>query len=337
MPSTTGPRGGSRTALHSGPLDALASLPHYHAHVSAVWNELYPMRRGLFADDPREIAGRDNPVIVAGYRDWLAVKPRPVILLEHGAGQTYGGRTPAHPGGTGRESVALFICPSDRVAALNRARYPNTPAIVVGSPVMDRYHRYPARAEPGIVAVAFHWNALVAPESRSAFPYFAKAVAELAKERTVIGHGHPRVEQQLRHFYAAHGITWVSLDEVYRRAEVLIVDNSSVGWEFLSLDRPVVWLNAPWYRKNVEYGLRFWEYADSGVQVDDPADLPFAVTEALLDTHRSRRREVVSEIYAYTDGRASERAARAIEEWHDTSVPPIRERAVPRSGGPRTP
>jgi hypothetical protein len=293
-----------------------------------VWSEIYPLRRGIFATDARELLGRTNPVIVAGYRDLLSVKPRPVVLIEHGAGQTYGGGTPAHPGGRNRETVALFICPSERVAALNKARYPDVPAIVVGSPVMDHHHRYPARPEAGTVAVAFHWNSLVAPEARSAFPYFADSVAALSRERVVIGHGHPRVESALRRWYSENGITWVSLEDVYRRAEVLIVDNSSVGWEFLSLDRPVVWLNAPWYRKNVNYGMRFWEYADSGVQVDDPADLPFSVAEALLDTHRARRREVVSQVYTYTDGRASERAARAIEEWHDATVPQVRRRSL---------
>ena len=109
-----------------------------------------------------------------------------------------------------------------------------------------------------------------------------------------------------------------------------MVDNSSIGWEFLSLDRPVVWLNAPWYRRNVNYGLRFWDFADAGVQVEEPHDLRFAITEALMDTNRARRREAVADIYAYTDGRASERAARAIEEWHDASLPTIRRRALSR-------
>ena len=319
-------------AFEPGPIDALASWPHYRDHVTAVWNEIYPLRRGIFASDVRELAGRDNPIIVAGYRDMLAVKPRPVIFIEHGTGQTYGGNTPAHPGGRNRQNVRLFICPSERVAERNRARYPDTPAIVVGAPTMDFWHRYPPKPEPGLVAVTFHWNALTAPESRTAFPFFMDALAELSGERTVIGHAHPRIEKTVRRFYERSGITWVPLEDIYRRAEVLVVDNSSVGWEFLSLDRPVVWLNAPWYRKNVEYGLRFWEFADSGVQVDDPADLSFAVAEALLDVNRPRRREVVSQIYAYTDGRASARAARAIEEWHDiTALPTVRGRALPRS------
>jgi hypothetical protein len=287
---------------------------------------LYPLRRGIFTGDPRDLEGRTNPVIVAGYRDLLSANPRPVILLEHGAGQTYGGGTPAHAGGRNRGNVRLFICPSDRVAEMNQARYPHVPAAAVGTPVMDIHHRHLVRPEAGTVGVAFHWNALTAPEARTAFPYFADSIVRLSRERTVIGHGHPRMERFLRDFYARNGITWVPLDDLYRRAEVLVVDNSSVGWEFLSLDKPVVWLNAPWYRKDVEYGLRFWEFADAGVQVDAPEELPFSVAEALVDLQRSRRHEVVPQVYAYTDGRASERAARVIEEWHDAFVPDVRGR-----------
>lgn len=271
-------------------------------------------------------------MIVAGYRDILAVKPRSVVLAEHGSGQSYGGRTPAHPGGRNRETVRLFICPSERVAEQNRQAYPQTPAIAVGAPTMDRFHRHPSEPEAGVVAVAFHWNALTAPEARTAFPHYRNAVVELAKERTVIGHGHPRVEKALRTFYEASGIRWASLDEVYRRAAVLVVDNSSIGWEFMSLDRPVVWLNAPWYRRRVSYGMRFWDLADSGVQVDEPQDLSAAVTEALLDLpeQRRRRREAVAQVYAHTDGHAAERAARAIEEWHDASAPTLRQRDLAR-------
>jgi hypothetical protein len=264
-------------------------------------------------------------VIVAGYKDLLAVKPRPVVLVEHGAGQTYGAGTPAHPGGRNRETVKLFICPSEQVAEKNRARY-DVPAVAVGAPTMDRFHRHPRKPEKGVVAVAFHWNALTAPEARTAFPYFRDSIAALSRERTVIGHGHPRVAESLRQFYAGVGIPWASLDEVYERAEVLVVDNSSVGWEFLSLDRPVVWLNAPWYRREVSYGMRFWELADSGVQVDQPEDLSFAITAALMDPpqQQRKRREAVAQVYVSTDGHAAERAARAIEEWHDASTPTLR-------------
>jgi hypothetical protein len=293
-------------------VDAFATQPHYRDHITPIWNQIFPLDRGVFARNAGQLAGRTNPVVVAGYLDLFLVRDRPVIFVEHGAGQTYSGRAPAHPGGRGREAVRLFICPSERVAELNRTAYPNTPAVAVGAPTMDYYHHRPPRPEAGVVAVAFHWNAQVCPESRSAFLHYRNVLGSLARERQVIGHGHPRIEEPLRKFYAKVGIPWVSLDEIYRRAEVLVVDNSSIGWEFLSLDRPVVWLNAPWYRRSVEHGMRFWELADSGVQVDEPGELSFAVSEALMDTRRVRRHEVIEQVYFACDGKASLRAADAI-------------------------
>lgn len=277
-----------------------------------MWEQVYPLDRGVFATKAWELNGRTNPVIVAGYSDLEQVRDRPGILIEHGAGQTYGTPNSAYPGGRNRHSVRLFICPSERVADLNRAAYPDASYAVVGAPTMDVYHRSPPKPEPGVVAFAFHWDALGCPESRSALRHHAKALPLIAREREVIGHGHPRAAAKLRPLYARCGIPWVSLDEVYRRASVMVVDNSSVGWEFLSLDRPVVWLNAPWYRRDIEHGLRFWSFADSGVQVDHPGELVFGITEALMDTHQRRRREVIEQVYAACDGKAAMRAAEAI-------------------------
>jgi hypothetical protein len=301
--------------LRNVQVDAFASQSHYRDHLTPIWESLYPLNRGTFASSPAEIEA--NPVMVAGYRDLFMVKDRPVILVEHGAGQVYGsGKIAAHAGGRGRTSVRLFICPSERVAELNRQAYPEAASIAVGAPTMDIYHRQPPKPDAGVVGIAFHWNAQVCPESRSAFLHYRGVLSRLARAREVIGHGHPRIAASLKRFYPKVGIRWASLDEVYRRAEVLVVDNSSVGWEFMSLDRPVVWLNAPWYRRGVEHGMRFWEFADSGIQVDEPEDLDFAVAEALMDTtpQQRRRHEVIEQVYAATDGHAAERAARAIEE-----------------------
>lgn len=259
-----------------------------------------------------------GPVVVASSIDLWRCRGRRVIFVEHGAGQTYSNNHPAYSGGRDRGDVVLFICPSVKVSWRNFTAYPKVQSVAVGCPKMDRWHIDP---KPGgdAIGIAFHWfTGGVAPEARSAFGHYQEALGALqaAFPGRVLGTGHPRIVGRLRRSYEAAGIPLVPTEEVFERCGVLVTDNSSVGWEFASLDRPVVWLNAPWYRRGVEHGLRFWQYADTGLQVDEPRELVEGVTLALDDPEpfRSRRREVIPGVYAFTDGTSAQRAADAIRE-----------------------
>jgi hypothetical protein len=63
----------------------------------------------------------------------------------------------------------------------------------------------------------------------------------------------------------------VPVADVRKFANLLICDNSSLMYEMSYLGRNVVALNAPWYRRDVEHGLRFWQWR--GIQVDTPEEL----------------------------------------------------------------
>jgi CDP-glycerol glycerophosphotransferase (TagB/SpsB family) len=99
-------------------------------------------------------------------------------------------------------------------------------------------------------------------------------------------------------------------------ADVYVCDNSSTIFEFAFLKKPVVLLNNPLYRKNVEHegNPRFWKYANIGPNVNRPHELRGAIIEALnnYDIYKERRDEALKEVFVYLDGKCADRAAKAI-------------------------
>lgn len=229
---------------------------------------------------------------------------------------------PAYSGGTGRDRVAVFLTVNEMTAARERARYPDAQVVVVGSTRLDTLLATRAPRGPlprPVVAVAFHWNWNGVPETRESWSYWRAAVRDLAASGTVevLGHGHPRMFADLVRFYTRFGIEPVAdLADVVARADLICVDNTSAGPEFAAATgRPVLWLNAPWYRRDVEHGGRFWDWPNGQVCCDEPAGLPDAVRAALDDppSVRSARARMVDVIYpASTRGHAGRLAADAV-------------------------
>lgn len=244
----------------------------------------------------------------------------PYVYVEHGSGQSY--EPWFHPsgysGGAGHDGCAGFIAPSVRVATRWRARYPWVPAVAVGCPKLDPWHRGEHQPPTEFtVAVTFHWDANVSKFSRWAFPHYRRelpAVIDAWRRQgwIVIGHGHPRAAETLERYWRDVGVEWVPrYGDVFDRANILVGDNTSLLPEFASLGRPVVFLNAPWYNRDKAVGGRFWEWMSAGPYVDDGAALADLDLNslALLDPYRAGREEMVRSVYASTDGRAALRAA----------------------------
>lgn len=306
-------------------IDLIASQPQYAAHLDPVWDALPAGLRGIRLE--RRDDRVSTSVLVASISDLAAGRRlgyERIAYLEHGIGQSYGNGNAGYPGGHGRDAVDLFLSPNATAAAMDRAAYPAARVEVVGDPRLDTLPSL--TAAPGTVAISFHWPCGVAPETRPAFPHYRAAIADLAAAVPLIGHAHPRARASMEIFYGRLGIEFVdSFDEVCRRASVYVCDNSSTLFEFASTGRPVVILNAPWYRRDVRHGLRFWEAATVGMQVNAPDRLvetvEYAIREAGGRHHRipvmelRRRRERALDLaYAYRSG-AGARAAAAIVEW----------------------
>lgn len=263
--------------------------------------------------------------MVAGSVDYKNV-PGQVIYVEHGAGQTYGAdeRGVSHAISYSNgiiERAALFITPNLFTYHRRRLQQPDVPARLVGMPHLDELHRFSMGrhdgVRPEVVAFAWHWDCQVCPESQSAFPFYQEHLLQIALKLRRAGYipvttAHPRIRTRVKYHAERCAFEWWDSHDVLEQAAVLVADNTSLMYEFASLDRPVVVLNAPVYRKDVHHGLRFWE-AIPGEQVDELDELHPAIVRALTDDPMADQRATVNALVCpVRDGGAAERAARAI-------------------------
>lgn len=323
-------------------IDFFAGLPHYLDHVAPIWWALTPDERGTFyagrhAADRAAAEGiwpvtvgrppsSATPTVVASYADLKAIGRRSAIFVEHGAGQTYNGdprgrQDPSYSGGRDRDAVRLFLAPNEAVHHRNLESTPGAASALIGTPKLDWWQRAPRdTSRAPTVAVSFHWDCTLLPETRGAWPYFDGALQALvitarARGWQLLGHGHPRLWARISRRWTQLGVEAVpDFGDVLRRADLYVVDNSSTLFEFAATAGPVVVLNAPWFRRDVHHGLRFWDAAAVGVNVDEPEALTDGIAEALADPpiQRATRRALTHPIYPLLDGQAAQRAADAI-------------------------
>jgi hypothetical protein len=329
-------------------IDAYARETHHADHILPVWKAIKARNRGTFFVSSDKVADhlakRDAPSVKVGV---LGPGPVPILtsasasmtrayraertniaIMEHGAGQSFGGgrgvmsqqarTSSSYAGGRGRHA-GLFLHPGPHPAARDRAAYPKARVEIVGCPKLDTLPHREGDPAP-TVAFSFHWDMTMVPEGRSTFILYRDAVARFARAHPsvhVLGHGHPRIMERLAGWYRRQDIEIVwDFEDVCRRADVYVCDGMSTLYEFASTGRPVVVLNAPYYRKHIEHGLRFWAAANVGEQVDTQRDLDGAIKRALADPkHGIEAREAALDmVYAYRTG-AGERAARVLESW----------------------
>lgn len=270
--------------------------------------------------------GYVGPVVVAAAVDALHFgRDCRVVYVEHGAGQSYhgdqrGAASPSYSGGPGLDHVELFVCPNQRVADRWAAIYPAARTAVVGCPRLDQHHPTPAARVPGDprVLICFHWDCKLIPETRSAWKHWRQAVLDLARlgdpDIALAAHVHPRAPEVAATF-ATCGIPVIAnVDDALRWADLVVADNTSVLYEACAIGKATLVLNAPWYRRGVDHGMRFWS-AVPGPMLDDPAALASAIAGELDYPLRHAAARCTAAVAAFdrlVDGRAAERAAAAL-------------------------
>lgn len=315
-------------------VDAYASLRHFGDHLLPIWRALPESVRGTFwaprdvcawfPDEPltEGVPGRtatnNGPVLVAGFQDHHTVRPRPTILVNHGAGQSYAATKGAESfsGGPGRERVWLHVEPGPLAARASvRA---NHVFAQTGMAFLDPWHANPVTPEPGLICVALHHNGRGAPEQMPAWPHYEAALRDLCADFRVLGHGHPRGWGRVENRWRRWGVPSTPFfSTVLDHASLLITDVSSVGPMFASTGRPVIFLSAPWHLAAPESGGRFHTWTRvSGWRghVTDPNMLEATVAAALADPQPlvDAQRAIVDEVFYKCDGQSARRAADAI-------------------------
>jgi len=280
-----------------------------------VWNALPEQARGEFITTaPKEkLRGL---TAVASNGDYK-LTTGPTVFFEHGAGFTYSNNHPSYAGSSGKERSIMFCNTNQRVQAANRRTYPNSEHVIVGCPKMDTMPLLePPKNDRPKVAFSFHWNCMVAPESQTSFYHYERELVRVGntmKHWEHVGHGHPRFWPTLKPFWERNRFRLMqNFDDVMKTCDVYVADTTSTLYEFAATGRPVIVLNAPWYRRTVNHGIRFWEDIP-GIQVNNRTDLIPMIEHVLAnDTFAEERARIVEKVYPFI-GSSAKRAADAIQ------------------------
>lgn len=307
-------------------VDVVCTERHYIDHAAPVWAELDPDERGYvtvsdhlhtYAATRGLVSSKPSPtgdvLFAVGWSDitgWPSYRSR--VLAEHGVGQAYDGGSKHYVGGAGREAIVdLFVLPNHVSATHQHGNVE-----VVGSVLLDEIDAASFVREPSVDATfSFHWDCDHLPETTSAWRWARDEVVAIARRRPVFVSAHPRLEDEAREWFTPRTVaTTRRMTSAIRWSKCWVADNTSSMFYAAALGCPVVVLNPPAYRRDIAYGMRFWEWASVGVQCNDPAALDNCVALAIEDPSglREARERVIAEVFPMRDGLAARRTVEAI-------------------------
>lgn len=243
----------------------VARYPHLRRHLQPIVDGL--IEAGLEVEE-----GKGDLTLCAARYD-VEQCEGPVVLVEHGAGQTYRvSDRIVDAGATGKEAqsyphVVGYVGPNRELCDLMRTWLPNA-VLIVASPLIEAMRR--VEREPQWVTFAVHWPSTLAsrvPEAGTSWPHSA-VIAKVIKPDVI--HGHPRIQHRMRRDLKQRRITAPLVEDwndIWPRTKILVVDNSSILWEAAAVGIDVALIHpAAWTGR---HGLRFGWQADPLLRVNE--------------------------------------------------------------------
>lgn len=322
----------------------LATESYYVDHLASIWLALPKKWRGPFFVSPKsaytakryginnlikvsgprlhianEMKSKHNgPVMTASWSNWRIVEKAglPAPTIPHGQGGP--GASSANSKWMSKaDKIDLMLVPAEYgKGSLDGV---NT-VIIHGQPKLDRWYGYkPEPSNRPVLAISFRWR-----DSHSAALHYKPYLKEIRRRANkagihLLGHGHPlKFDSDFVKLWNDHRIESTGLFEnVLERAHVYAADCSSSSFEFVGLDRPVVFLDDPKY---VEYTTapRFTLGPLSGIVNLDPLNLIEDTLKAYEDPAdiAESRRNVANLLFGEWKGEASQNAAEALIDFY---------------------
>ena len=303
-------------------IDFLSTEGHYNDHLQPIWNALPEEAKGNWFQRVRPQVPTGNITLVCSVGNLRMLRGQPAVYMEHGSGYSYvnaaGERFhPSYAGSPARDGVILFLNNHELTHDLNKRAHPDVPGVIVGTPKMDAWsgRKWDTPESPTVV-YSTHWDCRVVPETRSAHQEFRWALRPEVRDPgfTWNGHAHPRGWDIVRRDYREFAIEPIkSFADVLDQGSVYIADTTSTLYEFAYTGKPIVALNASFYRRDVNHGMRFWDYVP-GLQANHWKEVNDVVRSALDGEGEDLRRRAVDVVYPIRDGSSARRAADALCE-----------------------
>lgn len=254
----------------------------------------------------------NGPVMTTSWGNWRIIEKAklPAPTIPHGQA----GPGPGNDNWVNKSNkIDLMLVPAE----YGKGGLDGVNTVVIhGQPKLDRWYGYkPEPSDRPVLAISFRWR-----DSHSAALNYKPYLTEISRQAKkagieLLGHGHPlKFDSEFSKLWSDHKIESTGLfEDVLSRAHVYAADCSSSSFEFVGLDRPVIFLDDPKF-EGCTRAPRFTLGPQAGILNLDPLNLIEDAVRAYEDPEEiaASRREVAKLMFGDYVGEASKNAAEAL-------------------------